>query len=381
MKLMKKTKKIVALMLAFAMVVTSLVLSKAPKKVEAAVNLGYRAHVADIGWQNFCGNGEIAGTTGQSKRLEALQISAADVTYRAHVADIGWQNWVGSGQIAGTTGQSKAIEAVQIRINGKSATEYDIYYRMHVAEKGWLGWAKNGQKAGTEGLGLRAEAIQIIMVKHSENISNYGISYRGNDSFVGAITYGGSASYNTGAYCAKLKNLTLNGNARNDIVNIARTQVGYHAGNSSTQLNGHYSDGSRYTEYGSWYGMQDMWCAMFVSWCAHVAGVDTSVIPKSSYTPTMLNFFKNKGRAYSRQTIVNGGYTPKEGDIIFFKGDRNNNETNHVGIVTGFNGSVIYTIEGNTSAGSYSTNGGSVMQKERNLSSSFIVYVCSPNYQ
>ena len=33
---------------------------------------------------------------------------------RVHVQDIGWQNWVRNGRIAGTTGQSKRIEAIQI---------------------------------------------------------------------------------------------------------------------------------------------------------------------------------------------------------------------------------------------------------------------------
>ena len=37
-----------------------------------------------------------------------------DVIYRVHVQDIGWQNWVRNGRIAGTTGQSKRIEAIQI---------------------------------------------------------------------------------------------------------------------------------------------------------------------------------------------------------------------------------------------------------------------------
>lgn len=34
--------------------------------------------------------------------------------YRVHVQDIGWQNWVSNGELAGTTGKAKQLEAVEI---------------------------------------------------------------------------------------------------------------------------------------------------------------------------------------------------------------------------------------------------------------------------
>lgn len=51
-------------------------------------------------------------------------------------------NWTNTGNIAGTTGQSKHIEAMRIRLTGEVAQYADVYYRMHVANFGWLGWAK-----------------------------------------------------------------------------------------------------------------------------------------------------------------------------------------------------------------------------------------------
>lgn len=45
-------------------------------------------------------NGELSGTTGQAKAIEAMHISLVNATaggnieYRAHVQDIGWQGWV-----------------------------------------------------------------------------------------------------------------------------------------------------------------------------------------------------------------------------------------------------------------------------------------------
>ncbi|MBQ3546229.1 MAG: RICIN domain-containing protein [Lachnospiraceae bacterium] len=195
-----------------------------------------------------------------------------------------------------------------------------------------------------------------------------------------ALTYSGSSSYKSGKFYTRLTNVTLTGDQRTDIVNIAKSQVGYQEGSSSSQLAGTTYGGSNYTEYGRWYGLQDMWCAMFVSWCANVAGVSTSVVPKHSYTPTGLNWFKNKGQAYSRATVASGGYTPQPGDIIYFKSSRNQNITNHVGIVTKYSGGTVYTVEGNTSSATISTNGGAVCEKSYSISNTYIVYICKPSY-
>lgn len=37
------------------------------------INVQYRGHVAEIGWQNWVQNGELAGTAGMSSKLEALE--------------------------------------------------------------------------------------------------------------------------------------------------------------------------------------------------------------------------------------------------------------------------------------------------------------------
>ena len=195
-----------------------------------------------------------------------------------------------------------------------------------------------------------------------------------------ALPYSGSASYASGRYCAALTALTLTGDPRADIVAVAQSQIGYQEGSSSAQLSGEEMGGSNYTEYGRWYGLQDMWCAMFVSWCAFNAGVPTTVVPKHSFTVSGLNQFISWGRAYTRAEVEAGTYTPQAGDIIYFKSARNTNKTNHVGIVTGFSGSTIYTVEGNTSSAAISTNGGAVCAKSYSASNTFVVYVCCPDY-
>ena len=172
--------------------------------------LSYRVHMQTKGWNNWTDyeySSQI-GSTGQSKRLEAIALKMEDVIeepeepeteepevgqeqveenvtvtgtddietpaeektpevsdtpegdetadgdepaqeeetggirYRVHGQTYGWQGWRADGEIAGTTGQSKRIEAIQIELTGKYAEKYDIYYRVHSQTYGWLDWAK-----------------------------------------------------------------------------------------------------------------------------------------------------------------------------------------------------------------------------------------------
>lgn len=113
-----------------------------------------------------------------------------------------------------------------------------------------------------------------------------------------------------------------------DIVDVAVGEIGYK------------EEGNNSTKYGKWYGMNGAaWCHIFVSWCANQAGIPTSVVPKTASTSTGMTWFKKKGLFKYK-----GKYTPKRGDIAYFKTGRS-----HVGIVEKVSGNTLYTIEGNTS--------------------------------
>ena len=139
---------------------------------KSATGVGYLCSVQDIGWQSAVSNGELSGTTGKSKRLEAVKILLANINgcveYSTHVQDIGWTDWVSNGAASGTIGQSKRLEAIQIRLTGAAADQYDIYYRVHAQNVGWLDWAQNGQSSGTAGFSYRLEAIQILLVNKGD---------------------------------------------------------------------------------------------------------------------------------------------------------------------------------------------------------------------
>lgn len=145
----------------------------------------YSTHVQRYGWQAYLRDGQTAGTTGKSLRLEAIRCSlfgqeySGNIMYRTHVQRYGWMNWVTNGSLSGTTGQSKRLEAIEIKLTGELANHYDVYYRVHAQNYGWLDWARNGAPAGTAGLSYRLEGIEIQLVEkgkpamHSVNTISY----------------------------------------------------------------------------------------------------------------------------------------------------------------------------------------------------------------
>jgi len=137
------------------------------------ISVSYRTHVQTYGWQNTMTNGAVSGTTGESKRLEGIEINVAGndylgIQYTTHCQSYGWLPWSANGEMNGTEGESKRLEAIKIQLTGDFKDKYDIYYRVHAQSYGWLNWAKNGEPAGTAGKSKRLEGIQIVVVKKNE---------------------------------------------------------------------------------------------------------------------------------------------------------------------------------------------------------------------
>ena len=142
---------------------------------DGMMHVQYEAHVSNIGWMSSKRDGSTAGTTGQSKAVEALKVRILNpvedgsVQIDAHVSGIGWQGWdTPSASEGGTTGQGRAVEAVRLRLTGSLAKDYDVYYRVHASNVGWMAWAKDGEEAGTTGFGRSVEAVQVRLVKKGD---------------------------------------------------------------------------------------------------------------------------------------------------------------------------------------------------------------------
>ncbi len=139
----------------------------------------------------------VIGTTGKSKRLEALDINTPEgvtLEYRAHIQSFGWQEWktADSNLIAkdaknldnsavGTMGLQKRLEALQIAVSG--LTNYDLYYRTQSQTFGWGDWVKaldakaetnptketaNKDYAGTMDQSKRLEAVEMVLVLNEQ---------------------------------------------------------------------------------------------------------------------------------------------------------------------------------------------------------------------
>lgn len=140
------------------------------------VHIYYRAHVQSHGWMPAVHDGEVAGTVGESKRLEAIKITPPDgveLEVDAHIQNIGWKTYKGivkgensgtassdNDPIIGTVGESKRLEAVRIRCT-KNTTGKKLKYQVHVQTYGWQAVCDEGETAGTTGVSKRLEAIRI----------------------------------------------------------------------------------------------------------------------------------------------------------------------------------------------------------------------------
>ncbi len=180
---------------------------------ESTLGVAYTTHVQSIGWQGsesdpalWMHNGEMAGTSGRSLRLEAIKMALTDVgsqkiniEYKTHIQSIGWEStWRKNGEASGTSGRSLRLEAIRILLTGADAGKYDVYYRVHAQNYGWLDWAKNGEVSGTSGQSLRLEGIQVVVVKQGASLA--GVDLRGITSNVTGcsyVEYGKSASENS----------------------------------------------------------------------------------------------------------------------------------------------------------------------------------------
>lgn len=93
-----------------------------------------------------------------------------------------------------------------------------------------------------------------------------------------------------------------------------------------------------------WYGLSgEPWCDQAITYWAFKSGNQKAVTggAKYAYTVAHANWFRSKGEYHSGTSGI------QRGDIVFFNWHDGGDTIDHVGIVTGTSGGVVYTIEGN----------------------------------
>lgn len=144
--------------------------------------------------------------------------------------------------------------------------------------------------------------------------------------------------------------LTFTGNWSEDVLTVAKAQLGYRESTRNVILVEDALKG--YTRFGDWYGLPyGDWCAMYVSFCLDFAQVEG--VPLDCAVNPWIDSLKN-AEMYGEAGI----YIPRAGDIIFFDYEQTGEPgipviADHVGLVTevllsedGQSGTIT-TIEGN----------------------------------
>lgn len=185
---MKKTVTSILTMVLLATIVlpTTALAQENTLDTAATVGLQYKTHVQDYGWEkSWVTDGNLSGTVGQSKRLEALQVAltgtlpaGATIETTVHVQNKGNLGPFAMGTLAGTQGQGLRMENIKLEL--KNLPGYTLKYNVQVENQGWLRaqlddstWYESGQVAGTSGLGLRLESIRIKLIKLNTEYNAY----------------------------------------------------------------------------------------------------------------------------------------------------------------------------------------------------------------
>lgn len=194
-------------------------------------------------------------------------------------------------------------------------------------------------------------------------------------SFAAKVSYNGSSQYMSSTFGKALVNCVVTGNQKADVLNLAKSQLGYAegwlagSGNKDEKVD-------NLTEYNRWYygyNKADPWCAIWVSFILRHAGVPKETVPNFSACSKAAKNLSKSDTTYGKGTwhdaYLNGksDYTPQAGDIVFFSWqsdfvpyryyvkDGNCNDigqVNHVGLVLENAASPsdwVKCIEGNSS--------------------------------
>ena len=145
-------------------------------------------------------------------------------------------------------------------------------------------------------------------------------------------------------------NLTLSGNWAGDLVNVAKSQLGYTE--SIRNFKAVYAEDRNaydlygWNRYGAWYGEPyGEWNTMFVSFCLFYAGVSSDTLPYDSSSGRLASSLSSRGVFHERES-----YKAVPGDLIFFDLD-GDARADRVGIVREVNQETgtVTTVEGGRS--------------------------------
>lgn len=117
------------------------------------------------------------------------------------------------------------------------------------------------------------------------------------------------------------------------VLSIAKAEIGYHEGRAGTTWTNHQKYSPEVP--GLEWSQNQAWCATFVSWCALKAGV-AALFPRTASTDTAAHWYKARKRWSEYPAVGAQGFLGTNGDM------------HHTFLVTGYDDTYVYTVEGNT---------------------------------
>ncbi len=183
-----------------------------------------------------------------------------------------------------------------------------------------------------------------------------------------------TGAYRSSTYYANIQKITKTGDQALDTVAAALSQLNYHEGNSSADFGGKNTGGNKnYTEFNRYIGTVGgtysyAWCAAFVSWCLDMAGALNAAGGSFTSCTLWVERLQDLGLYSTRGS----GYTPKQGDLIFFRSAGVSRASDHIGIVRYVKNGRVYTVEGNSSD--------KVTLRDYKLTDTYIVGYGKPKY-
>ena len=164
---------------------------------EPDLGVEYLSHVQDVGWEKVpASNGGTSGRPGSGKRMEAVRIQLTgndagkyDLYYCLHVQNIGWLGWAKNGDPAGSSGVSMRVEGLVIRILPKGSPRPANLGKRTEAFVDGVGAAKLTLSKTTAAV-TRNRSIQLTASVLPENRTFKGVTWSSSRPSVASVSGG-----------------------------------------------------------------------------------------------------------------------------------------------------------------------------------------------
>ena len=198
---------------------------------------------------------------------------------------------------------------------------------------------------------VQEDLITFTIILDSSDSYEFSIRFRG----IEATSYAAptQTSIVPASMLYSIRRPTVEQRRRDAVVSVARSQLGSNGQIllGSQTMSEYYSQWYTRTTVNQSWDTSTPWCACFLSWAVsqQAVGLPQGSIPLfANVNDGMLGFqgqTTGNGKSWSG-SWQDAGYMPQAGDFIFFNLD-SDPEPDHVGLVTGVNGDILYTLEGN----------------------------------